>query len=265
MRVAISADGPDLNDNVSHRLGLSPYLLLVDLESGAFETVQNSDTSSRKGAGMRVVAMIIANKSNALLTGWCSPVAKKYLSAHGVDVVTGLSGTVAEVLERFEIERVKLQAEKPKGFRPSIWKIDREIATQAVRSAVNQFRNLLPVMIGVVFLVGLFNAFISKDLLASLFSGSPWMDSFRGTAIGSAFTGNPINSYIIGSQLLERGVSLFAVTAFICSWVTVGLLQLPAEITALGWKFALARNVSCFVLSMAVSFLMMFLLNLFGI
>ena len=119
-------------------------------------------------------------------------------------------------------------------------------------------------MISVVFLVGLFSAFISREFLASLFSGSMWWDSLWGASIGSVFAGNPINSYIIGGQLLELGVSLVAVTAFLCSWVNVGLLQLPAEIAALGWKFAVVRNLSCFGLSMAISFVMMFILNLFG-
>jgi uncharacterized membrane protein YraQ (UPF0718 family) len=91
------------------------------------------------------------------------------------------------------------------------------------------------------------------------------MDSLWGTALGSVFTGNPINSYIIGRQFLERGVSLLAVTAFICSWVTVGLLQLPAEIAALGWKFALVRNIFCFGLSMVIGFVIMVFFYLFGI
>jgi uncharacterized membrane protein YraQ (UPF0718 family) len=117
---------------------------------------------------------------------------------------------------------------------------------------------------GVIFLVGLFSAFISQEFLASLFSGSIWWDSLWGASIGSVFAGNPINSYIIGGQLLELGVSLVAVTAFICAWVTVGLIQLPAESAALGWKFAVVRNLSCFGLSMAISFVMMLILNLFG-
>jgi len=159
---------------------------------------------------------------------------------------------------------LKNQAEKIEDLSPTAWKIDRRVAEQAVRSASNQIKGLLPVMIGVILLVGLFRAFISEEFLASLFSGRMVWDSLWGASIGSVFAGNPINSYIIGRQLLEQGVSLVAVTAFICSWVTVGLIQLPAEGSALGWQFAVVRNFSCFVLSMAISFVMMFILNLLG-
>jgi uncharacterized membrane protein YraQ (UPF0718 family) len=144
------------------------------------------------------------------------------------------------------------------------WKMDRMAAMQALRSACHQIENLLPVMISVIFLAGLFSTFVSKGFLTSFFSGSMWRDSLWGAFVGSVFAGNPINSYIIGRQLLELEVSLVAVTAFICSWVMVGLIQFPAESAALGWKFSVVRNLSCFGLSMAISFVMMFILNLFG-
>jgi len=105
----------------------------------------------------------------------------------------------------------------------------------------------------VILLIGLFNSFISKELLTSIFSGNTLPDILWGAGFGSILAGNPINSYVIGGELIEHGVSLFAVTAFIIAWVTVGLVQLPAEMAALGKKFALTRNVLCFVLSMAIS------------
>ena len=263
MRIAVPAEGPDLHARVSARLGLSPYLLIVDLESKHFEALR-SPRDSGSGAGMQVVALIIAKKSNVLLTDWCSPTAEKYLSAYGVEIVAGMSGTVAKVLEKFQKDP-KSRIENPEGLAPAAWKIERRDVASAVRNASNQIKNLLPVVIGVIFLVGLFSAFLSKDFLTSFFSGSIWRDSVWGASIGSMFTGNPINSYIIGGQLLDLGISLVAVTAFICSWVTVGLIQLPAEGAALGWKFAVVRNLSCFVLSMAISFVMVLILNLFGI
>jgi hypothetical protein len=38
------------------------------------------------------------------------------------------------------------------------------------------------------------------------------------------------------------------------AWVTVGLAQLPAEISALGSRFALVRNAISFALSIAIAF-----------
>jgi predicted Fe-Mo cluster-binding NifX family protein len=262
LKVAVSAEGPDLDARVGDRLGLSPYLLIFDLESKLFEALR-SPRDSGSGAGMEVVALIIAKRSNVVLTGWCSPSADKYLSAYDVGIVRGMSGTVAEALDKFQTQ-LKDQIEESGGLAPVAWKIDRRVAAHAVRTAFSQIKSLLPVLTGVVFVVGLFSAFISEDFLASVFSGQTWLDSLWGASIGSVFVGNPINSYIIGGQFLELGASLVAVTAFICAWVTVGLIQFPAESAALGWKFAVVRNLSCFCLSIAISFAMMSILKLFG-
>ena len=76
-----------------------------------------------------------------------------------------------------------------------------------------------------------------------------------GALLGSVSAGNPITSYILAGEFLKQGVSLLAVTAFILAWVTVGLIQLPAESLMLGKKFAVARNTVSFVTAIAVAIL----------
>lgn len=264
MKVAIPAEGPDLGARVGERLGLSSHLLIIDLESKDV-VVHLSPRDLGRGSGMQLVALIIEKKSDVVLTGWCSPIAERYLSAYGIKVVTGISGTVEEVLGRIENKDDKGMLTGLENLTPEAWRITRRDVKSAVRIAFSQMTNLLPVMTGVVFLLGLFSTFVSGDFLISFFSGNIWRDSLRGALTGSLLAGNPINSYIIGRQLLELGVSLVAVTAFICSWVTVGLIQMPAESAALGWKFAVVRNVSCFGLSIIISFLMIWTLNLFRV
>jgi len=46
------------------------------------------------------------------------------------------------------------------------------------------------------------------------------------------------------------------------AWVTVGLVQIPAEISALGRKFAVVRNVVSFFMSIAVAGATVTVLNL---
>jgi uncharacterized membrane protein YraQ (UPF0718 family) len=157
---------------------------------------------------------------------------------------------------------------QPFGFLFCGWgrrdKIDRSNLVRAIKNSARQFVNLLPILIGVVLLIGLFNAFVPKELLASVFSGNMVIDTLWGACFGSILAGNPINSYIIGGELLKYGVSLFAVTALIVTWVTVGLVQLPAEIAALGRRFALLRNGLSFILSFPIAILTVMLLNLIG-
>ena len=108
-------------------------------------------------------------------------------------------------------------------------------------------------LLGVIMLIGLFQSFVSKKMISSVFTGALFRDTMIGNLIGSISTGNPINSYIIGGELLGHGVSLFAVTAFIVSWVTVGIIQFPAETAILGKKFAFARNLLSFIMAFLVS------------
>ena len=123
---------------------------------------------------------------------------------------------------------------------------------------------MLPVFIGVVLLMGLFNSFVSKEMLASIFHGNAALDTLWGACFGSILAGNPINSYIIGGELLQHGVSLFAVTAFIVAWVTIGLVQLPAEIVALGRRFALVRMTVSFAMSLLIAVITVLTVNLIG-
>ena len=102
-------------------------------------------------------------------------------------------------------------------------------------------------------LLGLFKIYITPELLSSVFTGNLFRDTVLGSVIGSISAGNPITSYIIGGELLKEGVSLSAATAFIVTWVTVGLVQLPAEASILGKRFALARNILSFILAIFVS------------
>ena len=112
---------------------------------------------------------------------------------------------------------------------------------------------MLPVLFGVMLLAGLFKVFVSADVLTAVYSGTPLLDAFSGACLGSVTGGNAVNSYVIGQALQESGVSLFAVTAIMITWVTVGVVQLPAEISAFGTKFAISHNAVAFLLAVPMA------------
>ncbi len=93
----------------------------------------------------------------------------------------------------------------------------------------------------------MFQVLVTPEVLASLFQGNPFFDTLVGTFTGAVVAGNPIVSYLIGGELLQQGISLYAVSAFLISWVTLGFIQLPAEIEVFGGRFTLYRNVLAFI------------------
>ena len=120
---------------------------------------------------------------------------------------------------------------------------------------------MTPLLFGVIGLVGLFKVLVTPKMLASLFRGNPVADTLIGTLTGAVAAGNPIVSYLIGGELLGRGISLYAVCAFILSWVTLGFIQLPAEVEVFGGHFTLYRNILAFVFTMLIAVLTTFTLQ----
>lgn len=119
--------------------------------------------------------------------------------------------------------------------------------------AFKSFGVSLPILLGVILLLGLFRTNISPQLISTVFKGELLRDTIIGSILGSISAGNAITSYIIGAELLKEGVNLFAVTAFIIAWVTVGAIQLPAEAAILGKRFAFVRNSISFTLAILIS------------
>ena len=122
----------------------------------------------------------------------------------------------------------------------------------AVKKSSKGLSKMLPIIAGVVLLVGVIKTVTPTSLYTGLFQKNILVDSLIGASLGSFLTGNAATSYIIGGELMDKGIDLFPVTAFLVSWVTIGLVQLPAE-TVLGKNFAIFRNISSFILSIAVA------------
>ncbi len=125
---------------------------------------------------------------------------------------------------------------------------------EAVKKAGKQLWMSFPILLGAILLVSLANAAIPKKAIIGFFSKIPFLDSVIASGVGSVLAGNPITSYVIGGELLSQGASLAAVTAFIVAWVTVGLVQLPAESILLGKRFAVVRNIMSFVFAVVVAY-----------
>ena len=236
VRIAIAAAGPTLDATVEQRLGVAAYLLIVE-DGNLLKAVPVGDAAGH-GAGVRVVSLALAEEAGAILVGHMSPGIAATLRKNGVEIVTSCTGPVRETLQRYA--RGDLTSKEAPPGRDRV---------AALRKSVSQLASILPVLIGVMLLVGAFKALVSPEAVMSVFSGAAFFDALTGAGVGSVLAGNPINSYVIGETLLGMGVSLFAVAAFMLAWVTVGLVQLPAEIEALGSRFALTRTLAALCLT----------------
>lgn len=133
----------------------------------------------------------------------------------------------------------------------------------AFKKTINAFFMTIPILLGVLMLIALLQVFVDINQLLQIFQGNIILDSILGTAVGSLLMGNPITSYVLGGEFFNSGVSIIVVVSFIVAWVTVGVIQLPAESVMLGKKFALIRNGLSFLSSILIGILTYFLLQIF--
>lgn len=133
---------------------------------------------------------------------------------------------------------------------------------KAILKAAKGLGNSVPLILGVILLVSLMNALVPVSFYKKAFTGDVVTDSILGSTLGSVLAGNPVTSYIIGGEFLSEGVSLLAVTAFLVAWVTVGLVQMPAESMMLGKRFAIIRNISSFIFSMIIALITVWVVSL---
>lgn len=106
MKIAISATAPNLDAIVDPRFGRAPYFVIADTDSMQFEAIENSSAVASGGAGISTAQMIADKAVQAVLTGSCGPNAYEVLSAAGVQVITGVSGTVRDAILSFKQRRL---------------------------------------------------------------------------------------------------------------------------------------------------------------
>ncbi len=140
-----------------------------------------------------------------------------------------------------------------------------EIIQNIKTASINTLKNLwmiTPMLLAVIGLVGLFETYITPQIIHSLFDGNIIHDTVLGTTAGAVSIGQPFLSYIIGGELLKEGISLYAVTAFILSFVTLGIIQLPLEFSIFGPRFTIIRNLLSLVFAFIISWVSVYTLTL---
>ncbi len=102
MKVCVSAGVNSLDAEVDPRFGRCPYFVIVDSESMQFEAIPNVASGAMGGAGIQAAQVIAGKGAKVLITGNVGPNAFQALYAAGIKIVTGASGTVREVVEKYK-------------------------------------------------------------------------------------------------------------------------------------------------------------------
>jgi predicted Fe-Mo cluster-binding NifX family protein len=107
MKICVTSQGENLDSQVDRRFGRCEYFLIVNIDTLEFEAILNPSISAMGGAGVVSGQLMSEKEVKAVLTGNVGPNAFQTLQAAGIDVITDVSGTVKEVVEKYKKGELK--------------------------------------------------------------------------------------------------------------------------------------------------------------
>lgn len=108
-KIAISCEGPTMEDNVDPRFGRAAGFIIFDTLTSDFTYQENGlSQTMAQGAGIQTAENIIRTGAQAVLTGYVGPKAFAVLKAAGVVIAQDLNNmTVTQAVEQFKQGQVK--------------------------------------------------------------------------------------------------------------------------------------------------------------
>ena len=101
MKICVSANAGSLDARIEARFGRCPFFVIVNSETMDYEAVSNTAMNAMGGAGIQAAQTIVDKDVAVVLTGNIGPNAYRVLSAAGIRMVTGVTGTVRHAVEQY--------------------------------------------------------------------------------------------------------------------------------------------------------------------
>ena len=102
MKIAVSSSGKDLESQIDPRFGRCAFFVIVETDDMSFEAFDNEGIALGGGAGIQAAQFVASKGARAIVTGNIGPNAVQTLSAAGLEVFLGQSGSIREVLEKYK-------------------------------------------------------------------------------------------------------------------------------------------------------------------
>ncbi|MBF0315907.1 MAG: NifB/NifX family molybdenum-iron cluster-binding protein [Oligoflexia bacterium] len=107
MKMAISAQGTELDSMIDPRFGRAKYFILFDLETNTHKSVENiQNLNATQGAGIQSASLIAKEEVEAVITGHCGPKAFVVLNKAKIKVFIKDGITVKEAISLFKKNKI---------------------------------------------------------------------------------------------------------------------------------------------------------------
>ena len=101
MRVAIPSTGPNLDDMVEARIELCACFIIFDFVTMEFEAIPNPNSIKRIDNGILAVQSLVEKDVAVVLTGYCNTSTFKVFNEVNIQVITGVTGPVRNVIQHY--------------------------------------------------------------------------------------------------------------------------------------------------------------------
>ena len=133
---------------------------------------------------------------------------------------------------------------------------DKKKTRMALKKAWKAFENILPEFLVVILLVGFMLAILNADTISGIIGEkSGWFGVILASIIGSITLIPGFVAFPTAAILLENGAGYMQIAAFISTLMMVGIITMPVEIKYFGKKSTFLRNLSAFLFSFLVAFI----------
>ena len=139
----------------------------------------------------------------------------------------------------------------------------RQKTKKALIKAWKSFKNILPLLLGVILLAGLILSILDTKLISIIIGKESGVSGFLlASAVGSITLIPGFIAFPTAALLLEGGAGYIQIAAFLQTLMMVGIVTLPVEIKYFNKKIAILRNVFSFILSIGVAYTIGFILEI---
>ena len=150
MKIAFTATGDTLEDQVAFRMGRNAFYLIVDTDSMEVEPIENPDRVHNVEVSEQCAGLMRDRGVRAVVTGHCGPSAHKIFAHSGISVLPGISGPMTEFVDAyrrapdlFDIPAEPLSPTRPGSKRAGRGKASYEDYLQLKAEVVVMQRKLL--------------------------------------------------------------------------------------------------------------------------
>jgi len=134
---------------------------------------------------------------------------------------------------------------------------EKQRTREALKATFKILYTIMPVLIFVFVLMGLIQAYVSRETIASILGQKNGaLGIIYAELIGSIALFLPPAVFPFGGYLHNNGASYGSIAGFVFTAILIGVTTLPLEFKLFGKRFTIARNIFTFVLAFFIALLM---------